>query len=262
MTTSNTHNVLAPDHRHELEVGSAILPHVLAEEGVYSLRLGDPLPIPDPAFRHPNTHKGQRFPTWPWQTVSGIVFPNWDHAGRPNYQIKPDPEHRRTIITEDGKVLEPKYEQCGGGRVSIYVPHRVRQWLQEAWRDLWVTEGSKKVLSGVSADRCIIGLSGVDCWSCKPNPADKTQLGEHGRVASEPLPDWDHIELRGRRVFIAFDSDATTKPEVAWALKRLTAFLEKRGAIVLTVRIPHGPNGEKQGLDDYIAARLAAGGAS
>jgi hypothetical protein len=194
--------------------------------------------------------------------VGGIVFPNWDHAGRPNYQIKPDPEHRRTIIDEDGKISEPKYEQCGGTRVSVYVPHRVRLWLQDAWRDLWVTEGSKKVMAGVSAGLCIIGLAGVDCWSYKPNPADKTELGDRGRVASEPLPDWDHIALRGRRVLVAFDSDAMTKDAVQWALRRFRRFLEHRGAIVLPVRIPHGPDGEKWGLDDYIAARLAGGGAA
>jgi putative DNA primase/helicase len=254
--------VIDPRHLHELEVESAILPDVVAEERVYSLRFGDPLPIPDPAFRHANSYKGQRFPTWPWQSVSGIVFPNWDHAGRANFQIKPDPEQRRTIIAEDGRVSEPKYEQCGGTRVSVYTAHRVRPWLLDRTHDLWITEGSKKVMAGVSAGLCIIGLSGVDCWSYKPNPADKTQLGEHGRVASEPLPDWEYITLRGRRVFVAFDSDAMTKDAVQWALRRFTRFLEQRGAIVLPVHIPHGPNGEKQGLDDYIAAKLAAGGAA
>jgi putative DNA primase/helicase len=255
-------NILTPEHYRELVVESAILTEVLAEEGAYSLRLGDPLPIPDSAFRHDNSWKGQRFPTWPWESVSGIVLPNWDHAGRPNYQIKPDPEHRRTIIGEGGKLSEPKYEQCGGTRGSVYTPHQVRPWLLDRTRDLWVIEGSKKVLAGVSAGLCIIGLSGVDCWSYKPNPADKTELGDRGRVASEPLPDWEHIALRGRRVFVAFDSDAMTKDTVQWALRRFTRFLEQRGAIVVPVHIPQGPNGQKMGLDDHIAAKLAEGGAA
>ena len=248
-------DVLTREHRYQLEVESAILPEVIAEEGVYSLRHGDPLPSPDPAFRHPNTNKGQRFPFWPWESTSGIVFPNWDHAGRANHQIKPD--HRRTIVNLDGTISEPKYESCGGARVSIYTPHKVRPWLLDRTRDLWLTEGSKKVMAGVSTGLCIIGLSGVDCWTIKPNPSDKTKLGERGRVASEPLPDWEYITLRGRRVFVAFDSDVTTKPEVEWARRRLATFLRKCGAIVLFIRIPHGPNGEKRGLDDHIAARLA-----
>jgi hypothetical protein len=215
MTTALS-EILTPRHCHELTVQSAILPEIIVEEGVYSLSPGDPLPAPDAAFRHPNSHKGQRFGHWPWHSVAGLVLPNWDHDGRPNYQIKPDPEHRRTIIDDDGRVSEPKYEQCGGTRVSVYVPRRVQPWLLDRDRDLWATEGSKKVMAGVSAGLCIVGLSGVDCWSFKPNPADKTELGPRGRVASAPLPDWDHIALRGRRVLIAFDSDVTTKDTVQW----------------------------------------------
>jgi hypothetical protein len=192
--------------------------------------------------------------------MSGIVFPNWDHAGRPNHQIKPDAP--RTVYDETGRASRPKYESAGGARASVYVPHRVRPWLNDRSCDLWATEGSKKVMAGVSAGLCIIGLTGVDCWSLKPNPADTTQLGEHGRVASEPLPDWDYINLRGRRVFIAFDSDVMTKPEVEWSRRRFAAFLRKRGAIVLPILIPPGPNGEKRGLDDHIVARLAEGSAS
>ena len=81
-------------------------------------------------------------------------------------------------------------------------------------------------------------------------------------LVDTPLPDWDEIELRGRLVFIAFDSDVMTKPEVKGARDRLTAFLRKRGATVIPVCIPNGPSAEKQGLDDYVAARLAAGGVS
>jgi hypothetical protein len=255
-------DLLTPKHWHELTVSSAILPEIIAEEGLYSLRLGDPLPIPDAAFRHDNTNKGQRFPAWPWASMSGLVFPNWDHAGRPNYRIKPDPERRRTIIDEDGKVSEPRYEGCGGTRPSVYVPKGVRRWLQARSRDLWLVEGEKKTMAGVSAGLCIVGLTGVDCWTYKPDPADKTELGERGRVRSVPLPDWEHIPLRGRRVFLCFDSDVRTKREVEAARQRLAAFLRERGATVYLVSLPHAPDGSKMGLDDYIAAKLAAGGAA
>ena len=177
------------------------------------------------------------------------MFPNWDHAGRPNYQIKPDHEQRRTIIGEDGSISEPKYEQCGGTRVSVYVPHRVRPWLLDRTRDLWATEGSKKVMAGVSAGLCIVGLSGVDCWSYKPNPADKTELGDRGRVASEPLPDWEHIALRGRRVFVAFDSDAMTKDTVQWALQAFPA-------------LPGTARGDRAARSASPTARTARSGAS
>ncbi|HSK83215.1 MAG TPA: hypothetical protein VK902_07380 [Rubrobacter sp.] len=46
-----------------------------------------------------------------------------------------------------------------------------------------------------------------------------------GKVA---LPDWEHIALNGRKVYVAFDSDVMLKPQVHKALRRLKAFLEKR----------------------------------
>src|SRR5204862_4194504 len=108
-------------------------------------------------------------------------------------------------------------------------------------RELWVTEGVKKALSGAGAGLCIIGLMGVDAWVVKTQP----------NMPSDPLPDWDEIELRGRVVFIAFDSDVMTKPEVKGARDRLTAFRRKRGAAGVPCYNPNGPNGEKQRLDDY-----------
>jgi putative DNA primase/helicase len=128
----------------------------------------------------------------------------------------------------------------------------VRGWLKHRTRELWITEGAKKALAGAGADLCIVGLMGVDGWVVKTQP----------NLPSEPLPDWAEIALRGRVVLLAFDSDVMTKPEVKGARDRLTAFLRKRGATVVPVYIPNGPNGEKQGLDDYIASRLAVGGRS
>ena len=45
-----------------------------------------------------------------------------------------------------------------------------------------------------------IGLTGVDCW--------------HRKKSSSLLPDLERIELKGRKVFIAFDSDAATNSNV------------------------------------------------
>src|SRR3954447_20984757 len=112
MNVSAPPDVLAPEHRIQLECGSAIPADLLAEEGVYSLRPGDPKPTPDPAFRHPNSHKGQIFPYWPSQITSGIVFPDWDHAGRANPKIRPDTP--RSVWDDDGNESKPKYEACGG----------------------------------------------------------------------------------------------------------------------------------------------------
>jgi hypothetical protein len=55
-------------------------------------------------------------------------------------------------------------------------------------------------------------------------------------------------------VFIAFDSDVMRKREVARELAELEAFLESRGAKVTRIYLDDGPNGEKVGLDDHLAA--------
>jgi hypothetical protein len=65
---------------------------------------------------------------------------------------------------------------------------------------------------------------------------------------------WESIALNGRPVYICFDSDVTTKPEVAEALRRLKKFLESKGATVTVITLPAGPGGAKVGLDDFFAA--------
>jgi len=85
-------------------------------------------------------------------------------------------------------------------------------------------------------------LSGVDGWQ-----------GTNGQGGKTALPDWTDIALNGRRVYIAFDSDAATKPSVAGALERLGYYLARK-ADVRYCYLPDGPNGTKVGLDDYLAA--------
>jgi hypothetical protein len=237
-------DVLTPKHLHQLEVESAIPSDIIAEEGIRSLAGSHELPVPDRMFRHPNSHKGQRFPSWP-DLGPGILFPIGTVYDALTYQYKADVPR---LSVFDGRPI--KYETCGGSRLVLHVPRRVRRWLKVRTRKLWLTEGAKKTLAGAGAGLCIIGLMGVDGWVVKTQP----------NTPSDPLPDWDEIELKARLVLVAFDSDVMTKPEVEWSRRRLTAFLRKRGATVVPVYIPNGSDGSKQGLDDYIAARLAGGG--
>lgn len=105
---------------------------------------------------------------------------------------------------------------------------------------LWITEGSKKADALASQGACALSLTGV--WGFK----GKNELG--GVVF---LSDWDYIALGERTVYLAFDSDATTKRPVRQALERLTEHLCRHGAHVLTVNLPQ--QGEaKVGIDDYL----------
>jgi Domain of unknown function (DUF3854) len=59
-------------------------------------------------------------------------------------------------------------------------------------------------------------------WACGIG----RRTNEHGgRVA---LPEWEHIALNERQVYIVFDSDVMLKLQVHAALARLKAFLEAK----------------------------------
>jgi putative DNA primase/helicase len=134
-----------------------------------------------------------------------------------------------------------KYETRAGDRLCLDVPPSVRTALGDPSQELWITEGPLKVDAGASHGLCIVGVCGVYGFRGR---------NEHGGLTA--LSDWEFVALNGRVVYLCFDSDVTTKPNVQAALKRLSRFLESRNARVRIVRLPHGP--EKVGLDDYLAA--------
>jgi hypothetical protein len=69
------------------------------------------------------------------------------------------------------------------------------------------------------------------------------------------LPELDKFEWRGRKVYIVFDSDAATNPQVLTAEARLIEELQrKREAKCFVVRLP-ADGDKKVGLDDYLLAK-------
>lgn len=105
---------------------------------------------------------------------------------------------------------------------------------------MWITEGQKKSDALASHGLCAIALLGV--WGFKgKNPFGGTTI----------LADFDAIALDGRDVRLVFDSDVMTKPQVRQALDRLTEHLQRKGAHVTAVYLPHA-DGTKVGVDDYL----------
>jgi hypothetical protein len=127
--------------------------------------------------------------------------------------------------------------------MALDVPPAVRPLLGNPNVPLVVTEGARKDDAAASAGLCCIAVAGVWNW--------RGSNDDGGTVA---LPDWEHIALNDRTVLLAFDSDVTTKPPVQAALQRLKEMLVRRKAHVQIVHLPSGPNGEKVGLDDFLAA--------
>lgn len=198
---------LAGRHRHELEIGSAILPEIIEESGYYTAKT--PQDLPD-AFAH-------------YQRRPGLVIPIRDTTGPVMaWQLKAD-EPRPD---KHGKPI--KYDTAVGGRQCIDVPPRSSPYLANPTVPLWVTEGRKKVDAGLSHGiRCIVGLQGVYGWR-----------GTNAYGGTCALPDWEDIALNGREVVLAFDSDVMVKASVRDALERLGAFLKQRRATVRYLLLP------------------------
>lgn len=168
-----------------------------------------------------------------------LVFPyEWDAAGAPTYaRVKLD------HAGADGK----RYRSPRGRGNRLYIPRTLDAFtLVDPRAALYFTEGEKKTLSAVQDGLLCIGLSGVFSW--------KTRNGGGPEAPSLPIADLDALPWKGREVRIVFDSDAASNPDVLRAERELAAELTRRGARVAIVRLPAGPGGVKQGLDDFLVA--------
>ena len=149
-----------------------------------------------------------------------------------------------------------KYEMRSGSRMLLDVHPRLGRpygdgkvaLIAGPAIPLFITEGIPKADAGISIGLCCIALLGV--WNFR---------GSNAAGGKTALADWESVALNGRSVYIAFDSDVMEKPEVYDALARLKPFLESRKANVKLIYLPNRENGQKLGLDDYIAREKATG---
>src|SRR5215218_6925294 len=172
-----------------------------------------------------------------WQRRLGLLVPTYSPDGRTSgYQLRPN----KPIARKSGST--PRYETPAGSTITLDVNPLMLEEVRHGDGDLWVTEGCKKVDSLASRGEPALGFIGV--WNIA---VPKTK----GTV---PLPCWQHVRLKGRRVIIVFDADARTNPSVQEALRRAVTMLEGLGAIVLVVYLPAVNCDGKSGVDDYLAA--------
>ena len=89
---------------------------------------------------------------------------------------------------------------------------------------------------------CTLALIGV--WGFKGK-------NEHGGKGM--LPDWQHVALNGRTVYVVYDSDTATKKEVAHAQATSWPGLHSRQALPVCVEWPEEYQQKKWGVDDFLA---------
>jgi phage/plasmid primase, P4 family, C-terminal domain len=134
-----------------------------------------------------------------------------------------------------------KYESRRGEPNRVYFPPGTFDCLQNAAQELALVEGEFKSLALTQELLPTLGLVGVYGWKAK----------DHQRL----LPELEKIAWSGRTVYIVFDSDYATNENVVTALAWLAKHLTDRGAKPRFVRLPDKPDGSKQGIDDFIAAK-------
>ena len=173
-----------------------------------------------------------------YQWASGILIPIRPPDGtNGRYQLRRDVD-RVAVDRETGKQRTIKYEQPAGGEHRLDVHPRFHDVLSDPSVPLWVGEGIKKGDALASRGVACVSLGGVECG-----------------LTPACLEDWKHIAVAGRTFIICFDYDPkpVTRQNVTRAQNKIASFLTEQGGRVRVVEIPPGPNGSKQGIDDFLA---------
>jgi hypothetical protein len=137
-----------------------------------------------------------------------------------------------------------RYAQPAGSTNEVYLsPFTDWSKLLDSEDSLIITEGELKSACATKHGMPTIGLGGVTMFSDR----------KHGNFV---LPGLAQFTWSGRKVFVVFDSDAATNPNILRAEAMLCRELTRLGAVPFITRLPQ--LGEaKTGLDDFIVAKGA-----
>src|SRR5829696_639388 len=211
---------LSERHRRMLQEGSAISPDVIAERGVRTITRGRELP-----------------PPYSWRQrrrAPGMLFTIHRPDGRTSHVFRPDAPNPKNL----GHKYEMPCKAYGAPGNVLDVHPRMRHHLDDLSEPLVFVEGIKKADALTSRGVVAVAISGVCNWIS----------------GGEPISDMYEVPVEGRRVFVAFDSDMLSKPQVQDAAERLAEHLQSRGADVWIVYLLDQPDGSKTGADDFLAA--------
>jgi uncharacterized protein DUF3854 len=139
---------------------------------------------------------------------------------------------------------EPKFVRPTGNHSSPYVSRSA--YRLRAGAPLIVTEGPVKTLVCDQAGIAAVGINGTWCSSA--------QLPNDKLVLRQEIGD---LNVRGRKIYIAFDADASFNAQVRHASIRLFFLLNAAGAEVY--QLTSWEISEGKGLDDYLVTQQAQG---
>ena len=170
----------------------------------------------------------------------GFKIPYFDLKGRQTafwrYRYLPAVEGR------DGK--SHRYVQPPCTVNELYLPPFI-DWIDVAAVPdvpIVITEGELKAACACRQGLPTIGLGGVRMYQAQ-------------KRGYSMLPMFGEFSWSERKVYIAYDSDAATNPDVRHAEAALARALAGLGAIPHVVRLPSLWDDAKTGLDDFLVAR-------
>ena len=176
------------------------------------------------------------------RSVPSFTLPYFDLKGKATkfYRIR----YLATTKTGMAKLTDAKeqrYDQPAKTVNEVYFPPLMKQsWEAYLKTDgaIIITEGELKAACATLHGYPTCALGGVWCFK-----SNKQEL--------QVLPVFKEMHLKGKTVYICFDSDAVTNPGVAAAENVLCRELLAMEAIPMIVRLPYSAE-RKMGLDDYI----------
>lgn len=159
------------------------------------------------------------------------------------YRLRPEFAIKLPVTKPGQKQRTKKYDQPHGTDVLVYTPPLAACSISQnqSTVPLYWTEGEKKALLLAQLGLCVVGLTGVECWS---QPGSKSTV-LHPYIAQ-------HYGIAGRDHVIVFDADAITNENVLRAMRKLAGVLRMLGAVTVTAALPPYVDAKSpKGIDDY-----------
>lgn len=178
-------------------------------------------------------------------STAAFKIPYHDHKGKATgfYRIRYLESTKRGFARATA-AKDRRYDQPSAELPQLYLPKLLPKG--KSWQQLFddpdmplvFTEGELKAACAVKHGVPTIALGGVWNFKSKKNGLFR-------------LPVFNEINLKGRTVYIIFDSDSATNPQVLHAQYKFAEEMFNCGAHPIIVNIPK-EEGKKHGIDDYI----------
>lgn len=190
-----------------------------------------------------------------FKPLPAIKIPYWDPRA-PSKPLAAHPKwpgfYRLRYLKEAGdfaqqaKAKPIRYTQEPGSGVCAYFP-RLVDWpavMADVTKPIIITEGELKAAKASKEGYPTIGLGGVYNF-------------RSARAGVPFLPELEAVTWPKRLVYLAFDSDLRSNPNVLAALNLIAEELYQRGALPHVLMLPELQKDQKTGLDDFLVAEPA-----